>query len=380
MSERAAPARGNIRPFPASPRAGQPAGQTPHVESLDGIRALTDRGDLPPGVRVPERTLCQRFGVSRTPLREALKVLAAEGLVALLPNRGARIAALDEGELGHLFEAIAALEAEAGRLARSRIGEDMLAEIKGLHHRMYAHFLRRELPEYVALNRAIHEAILRAAANPVPRATHAGLASRVARARYMANRMHPDRWRAAMDEHGAVLDALCRRDGPLLAALLTRHLANKRDIVAAAIRGGAVGAAADAGPPGVGAGGAETAPSRRSATGATGTPARGATTAARWQTSSDTTSGPGRAGPALRRFATIRAPVGRASRSRRLSQELGAFSRSRSADPTVPPPRAPAVLRRRRRVPGRRPRRGDEHGSRPAGLRRPGRACRPGRA
>ena len=206
-----------------------------HAGLLDGVRALIDHGDLLPGARIPERTLCERFNVSRTPLRECLKVLAAEGLIELQPNRGARVATLDDGHLVHLFEVIAALEAEAGRLAASRITEPQLADITALHYRMYAHFLRSELPEYFALNQSIHAAILDAAANPVLAATHAGLAARITRARFMSNRIHPDRWQAAMDEHTAILAALTARDAPTLARLLAEHLHNKRDIITAAL-------------------------------------------------------------------------------------------------------------------------------------------------
>lgn len=226
--------------YPLADRRAAPplAGPTLHAGLLDGLRLLINQGELAPGVKVPERELCQRFGVSRTPLREALKVLAAEGLVQLLPNRGARVAQLDEVELDHLFEVIAALEAEGGRLACARIGPAELAEVRGLHDRMHAHFLRGELPEYFALNRAIHEAILCAAANPVLLATYASLAGRIARARYMANRLSGDRWKAAMREHDAILDALVRRDGPGLGELLAQHLRNKRGIIAEAAAGG----------------------------------------------------------------------------------------------------------------------------------------------
>ncbi len=212
-----------------------PAKGSLHTGLLDGLRAMVNQGDLLPGARVPERQLCERFGVSRTPLREALKVLASEGLVELLPNRGARIATLDTAGLGHLFEVIAALEAEGGRLACQRITPDALAEIQGLHYRMYAHFLRRELREYFALNQAIHAAILAAAANPVLTTTYNAVAGRITRARYMSNRMHPDRWQAAMDEHEAILAALVRRDGAALGPLLARHLQNKRDSITEAL-------------------------------------------------------------------------------------------------------------------------------------------------
>ncbi|MBC7800001.1 MAG: GntR family transcriptional regulator [Gemmatimonadaceae bacterium] len=216
-----------VYPFPQTPAAAPSL----HAGLLDSIRVLINQGELTPGAKVPERALCQRFGVSRTPLREALKVLAAEGLVQLLPNRGAQVSQIDERHLDHLFEVIVALEAEGGRLACARIGAADLADIQGLHFRMYAHFLRQELPEYFALNQAIHEAILRAAANPVLLSTYASLSGRIARARYMANRLSPDRWKTAMAEHDAILDALLRRDGDVLGPLLAQHLQNKRDII-----------------------------------------------------------------------------------------------------------------------------------------------------
>jgi DNA-binding GntR family transcriptional regulator len=208
-----------------------PGARTLHADLLSGLRDLVNQGDLAPGARVPERSLCERFGVSRTPLREVLKVLAAEGLVELLPNRGARIATLGDDHLFHLFEVIGLLEAEGGRLACARITPDAVAEIQGLHYRMYAHFLRHELPEYFALNQQIHAAILTAAANPVLSSSFASLAGRITRARYMSNRMNPARWQQAMDEHEAMLALLLQRDGEGLAALLRQHLANKRDII-----------------------------------------------------------------------------------------------------------------------------------------------------
>ncbi len=216
----------NVLPFPSP---------TLHAGLLANLREMINQGELAPAARVPERALCERFGVSRTPLREALKVLAAEGLVELLPNRGARVATLGDEHLTHLFEVIAALEAEGGRLACARITADAVADIQGLHDRMHAHFLRGELKEYFALNQAIHAAILHAAANPVLSATYSSLAGRITRARYMSNLIRPDRWQTAMDEHGAILAALVRRDGAALGALLAQHLRNKRDIITEAL-------------------------------------------------------------------------------------------------------------------------------------------------
>lgn len=213
-----------------------PGAGTLHADLLAGLRDLINQGDLEPGARVPERALCERFGVSRTPLREALKVLAAEGLIELRPNRGARIATLGDDHLFHLFEVIGMLEAEGGRLACARITPDALADIQGMHYRMQAHFLRRELPGYFAMNQQIHAAILHAAANPVLSATYVTLAGRITRARYMSNRMRPDRWKQAMDEHDAILAVLVQREGETLGMLLRQHLLNKRSIIMDALR------------------------------------------------------------------------------------------------------------------------------------------------
>jgi DNA-binding GntR family transcriptional regulator len=180
--------------------------------------------------------LCQRFGVSRTPLREALKVLAAEGLVRLLPNRGARVAELEESDLREIFEIIGVLEAAIGRLACERMSDAAIAEIRALHFQMYAHFLRQELPEYFRINQAIHKAMLEGAGNTVLVNVHGNLAGRIVRARYMANRLPSNRWKVAMKEHESIIEALVRRDAQGLAALLIEHLNNTRDTVIEYIR------------------------------------------------------------------------------------------------------------------------------------------------
>ena len=156
-----------------------------HDEVAERMRELIVSGELGPKTRVNELELAQRFGISRTPLREAFKVLASEGLVELLPNRGARVAPLDEKAVEDMFQVMGALEALAGTLACARIAEDELAEIAALHYEMLAQYTRRRLPEYFRLNQAIHAAIVAAARNPVLSATYQNLADRIRRARWM---------------------------------------------------------------------------------------------------------------------------------------------------------------------------------------------------
>src|SRR5919202_3288251 len=94
-----------------------------HERLVGALRDLIIEGELEAGARVPERLLCERFGVSRTPLREALKALASEGLVELLPNRGARVTRLTPEDVEDMFQVMGALEALSGTLACGRITE-----------------------------------------------------------------------------------------------------------------------------------------------------------------------------------------------------------------------------------------------------------------
>lgn len=207
-----------------------------HGELLAALRDYIVEGNLEDGARVPERLLCDRFGISRTPLREALKVLAAEGLIDLLPNRGARVRVLSADDLRELFDVMGGLEALAGRLACERIGDDEVAEIERVHHEMYRFYLRRDMHGYFQCNQEIHRMIVEAAGNAALKATYASFAGRIRRVRYSANlATDRDRWGEAMREHEAILDALRRRAGSELSDILFIHLRNKRKAAQAGI-------------------------------------------------------------------------------------------------------------------------------------------------
>jgi DNA-binding GntR family transcriptional regulator len=201
-----------------------------HDEVVERIRDLIIEGELAPGARVPERLLCERFGISRTPLREALKVLAAEGLVQLLPNRGARVVALSAATVAEHFEVLAGLEALAGELACRRIGKRELVPIRRAHDAMVKSFAKADLSSYFKLNQEIHQRIVDAAGNATLKDLHEALAGRVKRARFMAN-LSEERWRQAVLEHEAIIEALEARDADGLARILKQHLRNKAEAV-----------------------------------------------------------------------------------------------------------------------------------------------------
>ena len=198
-----------------------------HEETVAHVRTMLLEGEIPPGARIPERELCERLKISRTPLREALKVLAAEGLVQLLPNRGSRAAKLTDKDMRDLFEVCQGLEALAGELACERITDTQVAEIAASHAMMAQHHHDGDLLQYYRCNRAIHEAIVAAAGNPVLSALYESVTARIRRARYVTP-MTPPRWTMALQEHEAILNALRRRDGVALSHVLRTHLRHKR--------------------------------------------------------------------------------------------------------------------------------------------------------
>ena len=201
-----------------------------HEEVVSRLREMLLEGEIPPGTRVPERDLCTKLQISRTPLREALKVLAAEGLVLLLPNCGARAAKLTSKDMTDLFEVCQGLEALAGELACERISDQQLKDIAAVHAAMARHYHEGDLILYYRCNRQIHETIVSAAGNPALSALYESVTARIRRARYVTP-MTPQRWALALQEHEAILNALMRRDSVGLAHILRAHLRHKREEV-----------------------------------------------------------------------------------------------------------------------------------------------------
>lgn len=197
-----------------------------HEEAVDRLRDLIVQGELQPGERLNERVLCDKLGISRTPLREAIKLLATEGLVALLPNRGAIVAGLDTARLAETLQVMGALEGLAGELACRHAPAERIAEIRSLHEEMLEMHRRGDLAGYFRHNQAIHMKIVEASGNAVLANTYRQLNVNVRRARYMAN-LSRERWDAAVREHEAILAALEARDVRALKRLLRDHLANK---------------------------------------------------------------------------------------------------------------------------------------------------------
>ena len=193
-----------------------------HDQLIANLRAMIMNAELAPGTRIPEARLCALFDISRTPLREALKVLAWEGLVDLRHNRGGVVAGICADETRSLFEFKYGLEDFAGRLIADRITADEVATIEALHVTMLENHRRRERRAYFATNISIHQALINAARNPVLSTTYESLTLKVSRVRAVANN-DPSRWDSSVKEHEGIMTALADRNGPLLSERMRKH-------------------------------------------------------------------------------------------------------------------------------------------------------------
>ena len=206
-----------------------------HSAVTTALRKLIVEGTLSPGTRLNERDLCASLGVSRTPLREALKSLAAEGLVEHQPNRGAVVPVLGVSDISDAFELLGCLEGFAGELACARITAAQLADLKALNVSMLACHARADLPGYYALNQQIHDRINEAAGNASLRQTYIAVNRRLQALRFRSNH-DPKKWQRAVADHERMIEALEARDGVLMSSILRAHLNEKRDAVLAAMR------------------------------------------------------------------------------------------------------------------------------------------------
>ena len=202
-----------------------------HQELVDRIQLMIVIGQLAGGSKIPERDLCTQFGVSRTPLREALKVLASYGLVQLEVNRGAWVSKVTIDDVEEVFPVLGALEALAGEFACRNISDNDIQAVRALHDRMIHSYQQKDMDTYFTLNQKIHRSILLAAENATLTRSYQALSLRMQRARYLAN-VPEARWAQAVAEHEQIIYFLEARDAAKLPRILVDHMkANERSVL-----------------------------------------------------------------------------------------------------------------------------------------------------
>ena len=199
-----------------------------HDEVADGLRLRIFDGVLAPGSFIDEVALCADLAISRTPLREALKVLAAEGLVRHEPRRGSFVSQVTEQDLDEIFPVIALLEGRCALEATRNATDADIAALETLHTSLQRHADAKRITDYYAVNFQIHEAIITLANNRWLAQSIADLRKILKLARLQ--QLHaPGRLEQSLSEHLAVFAAIKARDGEAADAAMRTHLLRQRE-------------------------------------------------------------------------------------------------------------------------------------------------------
>lgn len=197
--------------------------QSLHEAILTRLRDMIIEGDLAPGTRINEGQIGEQLGVSRTPLREAIKFLASEGLVELVPTRGAVVKKFSGKEVRDMLEVIRTLEQSAAVRACEVASDEEIAAVRALHDEMQAAYDRGDRLRYYKLNQQIHTRLVALAGNGALSDVHATLQTRLKRIRYVGHE-GPEKWAKAIAEHVEMIEALEARDVHRLSDVVGRHL------------------------------------------------------------------------------------------------------------------------------------------------------------
>ena len=206
-----------------------------HVQVAERLRVGIDSGELAPGARLNEVELCNDMGVSRTPLREAIRSLATEGLVELQPNRGAIVSVVSSEDVTEILPILASLEGLGGRLAAVNMKSEKILQVRNIHNQMISHYRNGAVDDYFETNRLIHELITEGSGNQTLVDTINNLSAKVRRARFSAH-MTQESWAKAVAEHEEMIDALESRDSNRLESVLIQHIETKRTTIIGAIK------------------------------------------------------------------------------------------------------------------------------------------------
>ncbi|HUY02252.1 MAG TPA: GntR family transcriptional regulator [Rhodocyclaceae bacterium] len=214
--------------FPAASDLAAPA---LYEQVAERLRNRIYAHDLAPGAWIDEQTLAQEYGISRTPMREALKVLAAEGLVQLKPRRGCYVTELSERDLDEIFPVMALLEGRCAFEAAQRASAADLAELDAIHERLEAHAADGDADRFFEANQAFHLAVQQLAGNR-------WLSQLINDTRKLMKLTRRDslrlegRLKQSLAEHRAILKAIHKRDAGRAGQLMHEHLLSGRAALA----------------------------------------------------------------------------------------------------------------------------------------------------
>ena len=199
---------------------------TYHVQIADMLRDMIMTGKLAEGDKVNEGELCETMGISKTPLREALRVLSVEGLIRLVPNRGAFVTKPTFEEIAEMFDVMSLLEGYCARAACEKMTPKDFTRLEKLHAKLEDNFEQRDQEEYIRINKRYHSLVQEIAGNRTLNQIVDGLRKKILLYRFQSLNL-PARFECSIREHRNLLDAFRKRDQSRDEYLMRDHLHNQ---------------------------------------------------------------------------------------------------------------------------------------------------------
>lgn len=207
-----------------------------HLQVAEALREQIVRGVLLPGHRLNEIELCETMGVSRTPLREAIKILETESLVEIKPHKGAVVAEISLTSIEEIFQLLAPLEKLAIELAMAKMTEADYASVKSMHDTMIACYHANDREGCFLNDVAFHSYVVALSGNEVLQSTHTSLTNRSQRGRFLAPRFSQEKLDEAMGAHENLIVAILDRDSVSAQQIMSDHVKRTGEFVLISIR------------------------------------------------------------------------------------------------------------------------------------------------
>lgn len=197
--------------------------QALYIQVADRLRNQIYQHELKPGDAIDEMALCERYGISRTPLREALKVLSSEGLIELKPRKGSFVRSMDITELNDMFPVMAVLEGLCAREAVDNCTPEDLKKLEDMHDRLEQFAAAGDIDNYYEQNFVFHQAVQDLSGNRTLQRIIGDLRKILRLARHMQLTM-PGRLEASIEEHRQIMLAFRKHDADLADQNMQAHL------------------------------------------------------------------------------------------------------------------------------------------------------------
>lgn len=201
---------------------------TYHVQIADMLRDMIMTGKLTEGDKINEAQLCETMGISKTPLREALRVLSVEGLIRLIPHRGAFVTKPEFDEIVEMFDVMSLLEGFCASQASLKMTPAELTRLENLHAKLEESYRQRDQETYIRINNQYHSLVQKVAGNRTLNQIVDGLRKKILLYRFQSLNL-PERFTASIDEHRDLLEAFRQRDPLRAEDLMREHLHNQSE-------------------------------------------------------------------------------------------------------------------------------------------------------